>query len=153
MTFTTANPKITRMNAPPDADPWYRAGLQFRCTQCGNCCTGAPGFVWVSEAELHAIAKFLGEPLEEVRALHTYVARNGRTLREKAGGDCVFFDRSAGCTIYPVRPTQCRTWPFWESNVSTPNHWQETRDICPGAGQGDLISVEEITNRMNAIRM
>ena len=35
---------------------WYRDGLQFECTQCGNCCTGDPGYVWVTPEEIKAIA-------------------------------------------------------------------------------------------------
>src|SRR5947209_8178156 len=97
------------------SDPWYKDGLKFKCTQCGNCCTGAPGFVWVNEEELTAIADFRKEPLEEVMGLYTSQVGSDRTLREKPNGDCIFYDRRAGCTIYPVRPRQCRTWPFWES--------------------------------------
>ena len=29
---------------------------------------------------------------------------SGRTLREKGNGDCVFYDREQGCTVYEVRP-------------------------------------------------
>jgi len=29
--------------------PWYADGLSFTCTCSGNCCTGGPGFVWMSE--------------------------------------------------------------------------------------------------------
>lgn len=135
-------------------DPWYQDGLRFRCTMCGNCCTGAPGVVWVSVEELQAIADFRGEPLNECRDLHTRRIRGqGRSLREKANGDCVFYDRAQGCTIYPVRPGQCRTWPFWESHVATPEAWQRTCKVCPGSGQGDLIPVEEITRRMQVIRL
>ena len=76
-----------------------------------------------------------------------------RSLKEKANGDCVFYDRQAGCTIYPVRPRQCRTWPFWESNVVTPEAWQKTCVVCPGTGQGELISEEEITRRIKVIRL
>ena len=43
--------------------PWYRYGLSFECTQCGNCCTGGPGFVWVEEEEIRAIADFLDKPI------------------------------------------------------------------------------------------
>ena len=135
---------------------WYKDGLQFRCTRCGHCCTGAPGFVWVSDEEIQQIAEHRGEPVEEVEALYAYrtrAGRGGRTLREKANGDCVFFDRAAGCTIYPVRPRQCRTWPFWESNVRTPAAWEETCAVCPGSGQGDLIPAEEITRRVRVIRL
>src|SRR5258707_2398127 len=96
--------------------PWYKDGLRFTCTQCGNCCTGAPGFVWVNDEELTAIATFLDQPRDQVEAIHTRQAHRGRTLREKLHGDCVFYDREGGgCSIYSVRPRQCRTWPFWES--------------------------------------
>jgi Fe-S-cluster containining protein len=135
------------------SEPWYRDGLRFRCTRCGNCCTGAPGFVWVNEEELTALAEFRGEPRAQVEGLYTRMSFRGPTLREKANGDCVFWDRAHGCTVYPVRPRQCRTWPFWESNVATPADWEATRKTCPGAGQGELISVEEIAERLKVIRI
>lgn len=134
-------------------EPWYAEGLHFRCTRCGNCCTGEPGFVWVSDEELAALAEFRGEPLDQVRDLYTRMARRGRTLREKGNGDCVFYDREAGCTVYPVRPRQCRTWPFWESTVASAEAWERTCAVCPGAGRGDLIPAEEILRRVNVIRL
>ena len=134
-------------------EPWYQDGLRFRCTRCGNCCTGAPGYVWVNDEEIDALAAHLGEPTEDVRAVHTRAVGNRRSLRERANGDCVFYDREAGCTVYPVRPPQCRTWPFWESNLVTPETWEHTCRVCPGSGQGELIPVEEITRRMKVIRI
>ena len=80
-------------------------------------------------------------------------AAGRRSLRERPNGDCVFWDRAAGCTIYPVRPPQCRTWPFWESHLATPEAWEEVRQVCPGAGQGELIAAEEITRRLRIIRV
>jgi Fe-S-cluster containining protein len=133
--------------------PWYSDGLAFSCTRCGKCCTGEPGFVWVNDEEVAAIAEFLGEPVEEVRGLYTRRAKFSRTLREKDNGDCVFYDREKGCTIYSVRPPQCRTWPFWESNVKTAEAWDETQRICPGSGHGELIPAEEITRRVKVIKM
>lgn len=132
-------------------EPWYAQGLPFRCTRCGNCCTGTPGFVWVSDEELAALADFRGEALDEVRELYSRLAHRGRTLREKDNGDCVFYDREAGCTVYPVRPRQCRTWPFWESNVADAEAWKRTCDVCPGAGTGDLIPADEILSRIKVI--
>jgi Fe-S-cluster containining protein len=142
------------MSDADNADkPWFHAGLRFRCTQCGKCCTGAPGFVWVTAAEIAAIAEFRGEPVEQVIGLYTRVLTRGRSLREKDNGDCVFYDQAAGCTIYAARPAQCRTWPFWASNVRTPAAWQHTCAICPGSGKGELVPVEEITRRLNVIRL
>jgi Fe-S-cluster containining protein len=133
--------------------PWYQDGLRFRCTRCGHCCTGEPGNVWVDEEEIEAIAEFRDEPVPQAAALYTRATARGRSLREKANGDCIFYDRAEGCTIYPVRPRQCRTWPFWESNVRTPEAWQRTCQVCPGSGQGELIRAEEITRRLNVIRL
>jgi Fe-S-cluster containining protein len=138
---------------PAMPERWYKDGLRFTCTRCGHCCTGEPGFVWVDEDDLAAIAEHRGETVEEVKGLYTRGTTRGRTLREKANGDCVFYDRQEGCTVYPVRPPQCRTWPFWESNVETEEAWQRTCDVCPGSGQGELIAVEEITRRLKLIRL
>jgi uncharacterized protein len=135
------------------ADPWYKDGLRFECTRCGNCCTGPPGFVWVNAEELAALARFRGETVEEVTALYTRAVERRHSLREKVNGDCVFFDRQEGCTVYPVRPRQCRTWPFWESNVETPQAWERTCTVCPGSGKGELIPAEEITRRLKVIRL
>jgi Fe-S-cluster containining protein len=135
------------------AEPWYKDGLSFECTRCGKCCTGEPGYVWVNDEEIAAIAALRGESVEEVRGLYTREGYRGVSLREKANGDCVFFDRDAGCTVYEARPRQCRTWPFWESNVATPRDWERTQAACPGSGQGEVFSAEEITRRLKVIRL
>jgi Fe-S-cluster containining protein len=134
-------------------DPWYADGLPFSCTRCGNCCTGEPGFVWVNADEIAAIAQVRGVGDDEFTEMFTRVGQRGRTLREKPNGDCVFFERDVGCTIYEARPRQCRTWPFWESNVKTPEAWERTKKVCPGSGQGELIPAEEITRRLKVIKL
>jgi Fe-S-cluster containining protein len=135
------------------SEPWYQDGLRFRCTRCGNCCTGAPGYVWVDAEEIADIARYRGETVEDTTRLYTRRVGEECSLREKANGDCAFYETGAGCTIYAVRPRQCRTWPFWKSNVATPEAWERTRRSCPGAGQGDLIPTEEITRRVRVIRL
>jgi Fe-S-cluster containining protein len=134
-------------------EPWYHEGLRFRCTRCGNCCTGEPGYVWVNDEEIAAIAELHGTTVQEVATRYTAQGYRGRTLREKSDGDCVFYEKGQGCTIYAVRPRQCRTWPFWESNVRTPEDWERTKESCPGSGRGELISAEEITKRLRVIRL
>src|SRR4051812_36624834 len=101
------------------SQPWYHEGLRFECTRCGKCCTGAPGYVWLSEEEVAALADYLHEPLNQTLALYTRSVGRRRSLREHSNGDCIFYDQSQGCKVYPVRPRQCRTWPLWESNVAT----------------------------------
>jgi Fe-S-cluster containining protein len=124
--------------------PWYRDGLAFSCTRCGACCTGAPGYVWVSPEEIERLAEFRGESAQEFSA--KFVRRVGQrySLIEKPGGDCIFWDKSAGCTVYRARPVQCQTWPFWPENVESPEEWERICTVCPGSGQGRLYTVDEI---------
>lgn len=133
--------------------PWYEEGLRFSCTRCGKCCTGEPGFVWVNDSEVDSIAERLQVSKEEVIGLYTRMVNGRRTLREKLNNDCVFYDSESGCTIYDIRPRQCRTWPFWESNLATKEDWEWTKSVCPGSGHGELIPVEEITRRLKVIRV
>jgi Fe-S-cluster containining protein len=133
--------------------PWYADGLRFTCTRCGKCCTGEPGFVWVNDEEIQAIAERLELPLEEVLGRFTRVVNGRRTLREKLNNDCVFYESDQGCTLYDLRPRQCRTWPFWESNLKSREAWEKAESLCPGSGEGELIPVEEITRRMKVIRI
>ncbi|REJ79784.1 MAG: YkgJ family cysteine cluster protein [Planctomycetota bacterium] len=126
-------------------DRWYKKGLCFSCTQCGNCCTGAPGYVWVDAEAISQIAEYLGVSTGEVRLLHTRPVGKRVSLNEYANGDCTFFDpRTRKCRIYPVRPVQCQTWPFWGSNLESRESWEETGKTCPGIGTGEVIGVEEI---------
>ncbi len=135
--------------------PWYENGLQFQCTQCGNCCTGAPGYVWVNKAEIAALAALVGaDDVEQFE--REYVRKVGirKSLREYPNGDCVFFDnQTRQCTVYEARPRQCRTWPFWDSNLRTPEAWQQTCDVCPGSGQGRLYALDEIEVNRNELHV
>ena len=133
--------------------PWFADGLKFTCTQCGKCCTGEPGYVWVSEEEITKLAAFRGEDRKEFLAMHTKKSRGRVTLREKPNGDCIFYDSKRGCTVYSVRPIQCRTWPFWDINLTSPEEWERVEGICPGSGEGELIPVEEILRRVKATDM
>lgn len=136
-------------------EPWYKDGLRFQCTQCGDCCTGAPGFVWVNQEEIDAIAAKINLDVEEFEK--KYVRRIGmrRSLVEYPNGDCVFFDtEKRNCTVYEARPRQCKTWPWWNSNITSEEAWEETKQACPGCGKGPkLYSVEHIQAQAAVIRI
>jgi hypothetical protein len=134
--------------------PWYQNGLKFQCTQCGNCCTGAPGFVWVNKEEIEHLAAYLGMEVAEFE--QQYVRKVGirKSLVEYSNGDCVFFDgESRKCNVYPHRPRQCRTWPFWDSNVRSPEAWARTCEVCPGSGKGKLYQLQDIDTQRVQIRI
>ncbi len=134
--------------------PWFADGLRFECTQCGNCCTGPPGYVWFTKDEGRAMAEELGLDIAEFQTRYARRAIGRWTLQERKtehGYDCVFLDRTskpgkALCGIYKARPQQCRTWPYWPEIVRSERAWNNTkRDTpCPGMDRGTLVSADEI---------
>jgi len=132
--------------------PWYHSGLKFQCAGCGGCCTGAPGFVWVNKAEIEAMAAAI--KIDVATFQRRYVRQIGirRSLTEFSNGDCVFFDTERRtCQIYKVRPRQCRTWPFWASNLRTPQCWSAMAEHCPGANHGPVVPLSEIEARRSKL--
>jgi len=126
------------------SEPWFGDGLSFSCTQCGNCCTGPSGYVWFSDEEAQAMADYLGLDVHAFLRKYAQRAMGRWTLGEVRNGrdyDCVFLeemgDGRRGCSIYPVRPTQCRTWPFWPSNMKSRRAWEAAAKTCPGMRRPD----------------
>ncbi len=132
------------MSSEDTETPWYRDGLAFECTKCGACCTGAPGYVWVDADEIARIAEFRGESVAQFSKKFVRRVGNRFSLIERPGGDCTFWEKGKGCTVYPARPTQCQTWPFWSENIETREEWDHVVSICPGSGKGRLYTVDEI---------
>jgi len=101
------------------------------CKECeGNCCIGESGYIWVSPKEIKDIANYL--KIDENIFINTFLIKIGYkfSLKErpyKDGYACIFFDN--GCKIYPVRPNQCKTFPFWEYYKNKP---EELKKECPG---------------------
>jgi uncharacterized protein len=134
--------------------PWYRQGLKFSCTGCGCCCTGAPGYVWVNKAEIKSLAAAIGVTVEEFEQRFVRTIGIRKSLLEYANGDCVFFDgESRKCQVYDVRPRQCRTWPFWKSNLISPAHWESTSERCPGCNRGPRTPLGKILARLRVVEV
>jgi Fe-S-cluster containining protein len=108
--------------------------------------------VWVSAEEIRQLAEFRGETVEEFTRRFVRLVGDRLSLIEKPGGDCIFWDKQAGCTVYPARPAQCRAWPFWPENIETPEDWEGVRAVCPGSGHGRVYSLDEIRSSMAMVR-
>jgi Fe-S-cluster containining protein len=105
------------------------------------------------------MAKHLGIlPLE---FLDRYARRDtGRwRLREMPtlrGLDCVFLrldsTGKASCAVHAVRPSQCRTWPFWPESIQSPEAWEALGKACPGVdAAGDSRESFYPTSRIEKI--
>ena len=125
---------------------FFDQGICFECRQCGACCTGEPGVVFVRQEEVAAIAGFL--KIEEKHLIRRYLDpfQDDYAIREDQEGTCLFYHN--GCRIYPVRPEQCRTYPFWFHNLRSEARWQKAAKECPGIGKGRRYGREEILQLM-----
>src|SRR5581483_10873752 len=126
--------------------PWYKDGLKFSCTQCGKCCTGRPGYTWVSLDEIEAIAQFLQiSPNEVVSKYLRKIEGKWALLENSSTFDCVFL-KDKKCSIYEVRPHQCRTFPWWLQNLQSEEDWQKAKSFCEGINEeAPLVSFQEIS--------
>jgi Fe-S-cluster containining protein len=84
-----------------------------------------------------------------------YLSRVGFKLsinEDTSTHDCVFLRENGQgkvCAIYSVRPAQCRSWPFWPSNLAGPESWNMANQRCPGINRGQFYSPEQIEVKKN----
>ena len=107
---------------------------QEACEECGGgCCIGESGYIWVNPAEIKALSESL--KLKSDDFITNYLSKIGyrysiRELEYNGGYRCIFFDiEKKMCSVYESRPTQCRTFPFWEHFK---NNIREVEEECPG---------------------
>ncbi len=100
----------------------------FLCQRCGNCCR-QPGPVRLTENEVSVIAGFLGLSDSDFTSSYTRLSedRRGLVLTERPDGACIFLDDApTACRIQPVKPAQCRGFPFtWR--------YANLEQICPAS--------------------
>ncbi|MBA3236758.1 MAG: YkgJ family cysteine cluster protein [Parachlamydiaceae bacterium] len=129
-----------------EPQPWFSSGLRFKCTGCGQCCTGAPGHVWVTDDEIASIADYLKMTIDEFRMKYLRLVGDRESLLEDSRTfDCIFL-KDKKCKIYPVRPSQCQTFPWWPYNLQSEAQWNEAGKDCEGINhpEAPLISAESI---------
>ncbi len=121
---------------------FFDQGLRFECQRCGACCTGEPGFIFVNMREIVQIARYISRDPSGFIDEYLYPFRTGYSIKEHDDGRCLFYQE--GCTIYPVRPEQCRTFPFWFENLRSLKKWRKVTRECPGIDKGSTYSKEQI---------
>ena len=121
---------------------FFDGGLRFACQRCGACCSGDPGIVQITSQEIAKAADYLGISPAGFIDGFCLPWKDRHRIREDNQGNCLFHDN--GCRIYPMRPLQCRTFPFWFSNLRSQTRWESIRRQCPGIGRGRRYSKKQI---------
>lgn len=132
---------------------YCRQKLRFRCTGCGACCVGDPDqyYIAATRAEQDKIRAFLGLSLRWFRRRYIVKLDDGTEgIRMEKSGPCAFLDRDNRCRIYTVRPSQCRTYPFWPEVIATRSTWVAEAKCCEGIGRGRVIPLQHIEAALRA---
>lgn len=117
-----------------------RDGLRFQCQKgCVKCCD-QDGFVYVTDADIANAARYLGLSVAAFERKYVYRTAHQRRFRKPREKQCPFLGEG-GCQIHPVKPVQCRLFPFWPELVENAGEWRRTARWCPGIGQGPLIQI------------
>ena len=125
---------------------FIKNGLRFECQRCGCCCRGKPGTVWINKKEIKDTSTSMGISPNQFAEKYLRIINGRISLLEYDNGDCIMYDN--GCRIYETRPLQCKTFPFWKSNLRNVADWEEQGKTCPGIGKGELHPLEEIEGRL-----
>lgn len=131
------------------------SGFRFTCTRCSNCCRHESGYVFLSEKDISRLCE--GLSLDRTEFLDAYCKNvdlglvRRVSLKEQENFDCVFF-LEGRCSVYPFRPLQCRSYPFWPSIVESEKAWQDEAAHCPGINVGRRHSDETVLDWLLARR-
>lgn len=102
----------------------------FSCRQCGHCCHGE-STVSLTRAEIDAISRHIAqEPGEFLE--RCCVVKGTRIEMKIIDGHCIFYGDNGLCSIHPVKPHPCRTWPLHPSILADRNAFEAIRSDCPG---------------------
>jgi uncharacterized protein len=117
--------------------------FQFECVACGRCCR-RPGDVFLEPEELEAAARHLGTTTDDlIDGLSLTPQDAGYHAAVTSDSPCPFLEGDL-CSIHPVKPSQCRTYPFWPEIVADATSWRSEAPHCPGIGRGKVYSRRDV---------
>lgn len=124
---------------------WEKEPLRFECQpDCFKCCT-KPGIVYFDQDAIVNAAKIIG--IRSDRFKKEFLKWDGgHWVHEVENGEPCSFLTPDGCAIQNGKPLQCRSYPFWNENLTSKSMWKLVEGFCPGIGLGPEASAT-ITRR------
>lgn len=130
--------------------PWIKDGLFFKCTGCGKCCTGSPGYVFLAPRDLTLLANHVHLSEEEFIKHYTHVVEDQLSLIDSQGTDACIFLKDNKCSVYESRPIQCRTFPWWAYHLENKKSWERAGIDCEGINhpEASLVPILHIEEQL-----
>jgi len=134
---------------------YHSTPIRFQCTQCSQCCYGGKdAYVRASTQEIEKIIRFMQIDTDEFETEYLvklvdlgYGIRMKQSILAKTMGKqgrCMLLSDEGKCSVYSVRPTQCRTYPFWPEILISEEKWNNEITRCEGINQGNVVEIAHI---------
>ena len=108
---------------------------EFSCVRCGKCCTEG-GLVYFTPQEVTRAAEFLGLPRKVFISHFLIKIKKVYAHEVKDSESCIFLQNNR-CRINSVKPSQCATFPYWETYFDKEGRLVNFDRQCPGFGCTD----------------
>lgn len=115
--------------------------------------TGGDYYVFLEQQEAERIRAHLQLSRSWFRRRYLQRLEDGELVAASGADDrCVFLDADGRCRVYPVRPLQCRTYPFWPELVGTAAAWNREARRCEGISRGRVVARSTIRRSLQDCR-
>ena len=125
--------------------------VRFECTGCGRCCHGDPAthYIELLAGDRQRISQYLGISEQTFSRQYTVTDQDvGEGIRINHQGRCVFLNERGQCDIYPVRPLQCASYPFWPEIMHNRSSWKAEAPRCEGIGRGEPLEASRVFEQL-----
>ena len=113
--------------------------------------TGGDYHVFLTASEAEKIRDYLQLSHGWFRRRYLQRLDDGdRVLASGKGDRCIFLNAGGHCRVYPLRPLQCRTYPFWPELAGNARAWISEARRCEGINQGEVVPVASIRRKVRA---
>jgi Fe-S-cluster containining protein len=129
--------------------------IRFHCSGCGRCCLGHADehYIELAPGEAEKIRQVLNIDKKSFKRDYLVSLDNkGKGIRINAQGRCMLLDENNRCSVYPVRPRQCVTYPFWPELMQSPESWHAESVRCEGINQGAVVASAYIKKQLKLLR-
>lgn len=135
--------------------PELKDGFSFSCQACGQCCKGFDtGEIFLFKKDVKRIFKHYdlrtSHEKEEFALTHFKIIEDSFKSKQKGtkkqlrkrfytlglkiiahpNDRCIFLNDDDRCSIYPIRPFQCRSYPFWRIVLTDEEEFEAHRKEC-----------------------
>lgn len=119
--------------------------INFKCQGSSNCCIshGSYGYVYLTKNDIINLSDYFKISVKNFKKKYCNNSEGYIFLKDKYKNKCIFL-KNKRCTVYKIRPTQCKTFPFWPENMNTKTWNKDIMNFCPGIGKGKKFSKDEI---------